>query len=357
MEKIKQLKNSIIKELIKDTEYAEYLCEQNLRDINIIDLICCAPVPLTRKAEMLKSLSAYQGETEKQFSYKTYYDEVQKALAALTLKDDEIFLCVGHTREHGEDTQFEAFPSRSVDNICKFIKSEYEFDKETCDFWHKIEKWHDRKENEIDNIYDFNTDMTDDYTFTFVYDEICYFDDYWAREYSKGKHVKKEEYDIYNKFTLFNSGSNLNLPTHFDVGDILEVDGMPFAPKVRVVVLDNACKTDCCTPQCLYLTERGVDAGALKHSHIYKIRPFDNISPLYSVKRFTGELSVEENILKTVSDYVKGDRERGNKIWEIVTRREKTKGDSDYDAMRKLILRKYIGLISNDIEDTTKGKK
>ena len=102
---------------------------------------------------------------------------------------------------------------------------------------------------------------------------------------------------------------------------------------------------------------KGVDAGALKHSHIYKIRPYDNISPLYSVKRFTGELPEEESILKTVSDYVKGDRERGNKIWEIVTRREKTKGDSDYDAMRKLMLRKYIGLISNDIEEKTKGKK
>ena len=138
MKDVQNLKNSIIKELIKDEEYAEFLCSQNLCDGDMIDLICCAPVSLDRKAEMLKSLSEYQGEAENRFSYKTYYDEVQKALAALSLKDDEIFLCVGHTRKDGEDTQFESFTSRSAENICNYIKSEYEFDKETCDFWHEI---------------------------------------------------------------------------------------------------------------------------------------------------------------------------------------------------------------------------
>ena len=89
----------------------------------------------------------------------------------------------------------------------------------------------------------------------------------------------------------------------------------------------------------MYLTERGVDAGALKHSHIYKNAPYDNISPLYSVKRFTGKLTEKESILKAVSDYVKGDREKGDKIFEIVTSDEKTEGD-DCDALRKLIMRK-----------------
>ena len=69
----------------------------------------------------------------------------------------------------------------------------------------------------------------------------------------------------------------------------------------------------------------------------YKI--YDNISPLYSVKRFTGKLTEEENILKIVSDYIKGDREKGEKIFEIVTSDERTEGDN-CDALRKLILRK-----------------
>ena len=90
----------------------------------------------------------------------------------------------------------------------------------------------------------------------------------------------------------------------------------------------------------MYLTGKGVDAGALKHSHIYKNAPYDNISPLYSVKRFTGELREDESILKDVSDYVKGNRERGDKIYGIVTRNEKTEGDSNLDVLRKLILKK-----------------
>ena len=45
MEDINNLKNNIIKELILDVEYAEFLCRQNLCDGDMIDLICCAPVP------------------------------------------------------------------------------------------------------------------------------------------------------------------------------------------------------------------------------------------------------------------------------------------------------------------------
>lgn len=342
MEKNKQLKNSIIKELILDAEYSEFLCEQNLSDGQMIDLICCAPVPLTRKAEMLKSLSVYQGKTEKLFSYKTYYYEVQKAIDGLKLNEGEIYLCIGKTSDYGDETQIEAFPSKSLDQVYSIVREEfydaihYNFDDycdwgEYCD-WYELEKWHTATEEEIKLTRTLRGDMTKNpaYTYTFIKDEICYFENFRTRWNNP------KEYEIKEKFRLFYSGSSLNLPTPFEVGDILEVNGTPFAPKVRVVVLDNTSKADCCTPQCLYLTERGVDVGALKHSHIYKIRPFDNISPLYSVKRYTGELREDESILKDVSDYVKGDRERGNKIWEIVTNDEKTE-DSNYEVLRKII--------------------
>ena len=347
MEKNKQLKNSIIKELILDTEYADYLCEQNLGDMDMIDLVCCAPVPLTRKAEMLKSLSAYQGETEKLFSYKTYYDEVQKAIDDLKLNEGEIYLCIGKTSDYGEETQLEAFPSKSLDHVYSIVREEfydaihYNFDDycdwgEYCD-WYELEKWHTATEEEIKRARTLRGDMTKNpaYTYTFIKDEICYFDNFRLRWNNP------KEYKIKEKFSLLYSGSSLNLPTPYKEGDILEVDGTPFAPKTRVVVLNNACKTDCCDPQCMYLTENGgVDAGALKRSHIYKNAPYDNISPLYSVKRYTGELREDESILKNVSDYVKDDRERGDKIYGIVTRNEKTEGDSNLDVLRKLILKK-----------------
>ena len=86
MTDFEKLKSDIIKELFKNEGYAEFLCGQPLADIQMIDMICAAPISLERKAEMLKSLSAYQnGNEDDYYSYKTYCREIRKALSALTL--------------------------------------------------------------------------------------------------------------------------------------------------------------------------------------------------------------------------------------------------------------------------------
>lgn len=307
-----RLKNGIIKELIQDKEFANFLCKQNLSDTEMIDLICAAPVSLYRKAKMLKKLSEYQKNDDKEFSYITYYNEVQMAISALSLKDDEIFIAVGYTREHGEKTQFETFPSRSIEKICKYIKNKYEFKKVTCDYWHKVEKWHKATDNEIaESIRDLgiDCDMADDYIFTFVYDEICYFR-------TKGENVK---------FDLFFSGMSLNLPTPFKVGDILEVSETPFAPKTEVLVLSTSDYDDCCSPSCLFFGKNGLEVGALKHSHIYKEYIHENVSPLYSVKRFKGKLTKKETVFAVVSEYIKNDKARGEEIYNYIMNSDKNK--------------------------------
>ena len=208
--------------------------------------------------------------------------------------------------------RLEAFPSRSLAHIYSIVNediNEKSFHSDDwCDWgvycdWYELEKWHAATKEDAKHEY-VRMDMVKgkSYTYTFVNGEICYFDNFLER------FNHRKEYRIKEKLSLVYSGNSLNLPTPWKEGDILEVDGTPFAPKVRVVVLNSRDENDCCFPCCMYLTEKGVDAGALKHSHIYENAPYDNISPLYSVKRFTGKLTAKESILKSVSDYVKGDR-------------------------------------------------
>lgn len=327
MSAYQELKNSIIKELFKNKEYAEFLCGQNLADISIIDMICAAPIPLTRKAEMLKDLSLYQdGNEEDYVSYNTYYDEIQKALDQLDLKDGEIYLCVGKTREYGEETQFESFPSKSIIDVYGIVNEETDEGKDCSDDydnWYILEKWRTATEEDAKREYLRGDMVRVGYTYTFVNGEICYFDNFWER------FKNKKEYRIKAKFTIFYSGSSLNLPTPWKEGDILEIDSTPFTPKTRVVVISTCKYCDCCFPCCLYLTENDVNVGALKHSHFYNMSVYENISPLYSAKRFTEELAPAEKVLKTVADYVKGRNEHGEEIFNLVTDYKRKKGEGD----------------------------
>lgn len=309
MGKFEELKNSAIKELIKDKEYAEYLCGLNLCDEYIIDIICAAPVSLYKKAEMLKGLASYQGKADKQSSYMTYYNEIQKALDALKLKDNEVFLVSGFTREIGETTQFEAFPSRDIKKVFSYIEGDG-YDKENCDFWYVVSKW--KKATEEDKTDYFNNDMVDDYVYFFVYDEMCYF-----CNHTKFFKKSREEQRIIEKFGVV-AGEDLNLPTLYKEGDILEVPATPFQPKTRVLVLNTTDQVDCCFPCCMYLGENGFNIGALKHSHIYKHYTDENISPLYHAKKFNGKLKGEEEAFEIVGNYIKGSREKGNEVFNYI---------------------------------------
>lgn len=324
-----ELKNKIIKELFKDEEYAEFLCGQDLADISMIDMICAAPISLIRKAEMLKELSKYQTANEEDyFSYKTYYDEIRKALDALTLKENEIFLLIGYEKGIREPKQFCVAPSKDVKMVTEYIKREYflgnEYDMETCNYWFKLEKWHDAADGEKVEDY-FIGDMNNDYTYTLLNGELCYFDNRSGRDKCG---LQKQR--IKEKLSLFYSGSSLNLPTPWKEGDILEISATPFTLTAIVVVLANSTQyCDCCLPACLYLTKRDLGVGALKHSHIYNMPVYENISPLYFVKRFTGKLKGEETVLKMISNYIKDDKERGEEIFETITHTKHNKGDLD----------------------------
>ena len=320
-----EMKKEVIKMIFGDTDYADFLCRQDLTEEYIADIICSAPVPLYKKADILKDLIGYCGITKKADYFIPYYDETKKALSALTLNKDEIFLLIGKTSEYGEETQFEAFPSRSFEKIRNYVNSG-EYDKETCDYWYELEKWRNVTDDDKYDPY-FDNDMIDDYVYTFVYGKLCYFTN--MRDIGSRN---SDEARIREKFSIYFSGISLNLPTPYKVGDIIEVATTPFAPKERVVVISNSPNKDCCHPCCLFFGKESLQVGALKHSHIYKKFVDKNISPLFNATIFKGELNDSEKVFKVVSDYVKDNPAKGSEIFTVLNgnRRVSPGGLIDY---------------------------
>lgn len=281
-----ELKDKIIKKVIKDKSYADYLIGENLSDGCMIDLICHAPVSLFQKAKWLSGLAETQVLTPQEkfyefSSYEYYLDILNAAIEELTVENTcsrgEVFILVGYCLENGESNQFECMAFNSFSRVTEYLREAFAETDECSDndCWHVLEKW-----VPINN----GDTMEESYTYTCIGSEVCYFTNYlWLEE--KVTHDNRVLHKCRSIFSLGDSGLNCNLPTPFKPGDMLEIDGRPFAPKTTVTVADNINPYDCCSPFCEYIGKDGKkEQGALKHSHIYKEYIFNCVSPLYTLK-------------------------------------------------------------------------
>ena len=70
------IKEEIIKKLIKDKNYAEYLCAVNLSEYDVATLVCHAPVSLFEKQSIYKELIAERPRervpSDERFVYENY---------------------------------------------------------------------------------------------------------------------------------------------------------------------------------------------------------------------------------------------------------------------------------------------
>ena len=113
--------------------------------------------------------------------------------------------------------------------------------------------------------------------------------------------------------------SDLNLPIPFRAGDIVTVDCRPFAPVSHAVILEVGDNFDCCCVQALYRRRNGTwDTGAVKHGYILPGRELPQLSPLYRLATFHGQLPKEERLMEQVSRYVNGEEARGSALWNAI---------------------------------------
>ena len=101
-------------------------------------------------------------------------------------------------------------------------------------------------------------------------------------------------YDCYDGYV---SSMSLNLPIPFEVGDIVVLNSLPFAP-VKAVLLTEVENIDCCGVWMLYRDTDGKwKTGALKHGHGWgNYHPI--LSPLYRLEKLVFSAKDNPELLK-----------------------------------------------------------
>lgn len=115
---------------------------------------------------------------------------------------------------------------------------------------------------------------------------------------------------------------DLNLPVPFQPGDIIVADCRPYAPPRRVLILEVGDNRDCCCLQALSIGENGnLAASAFKHNGFLAFSgEFSLISGLYRARRWTGELTAEEDPFARLSPLIRAKPELGIEIEDYTSR-------------------------------------
>ncbi len=306
---------SILQEIFPSAEMASYLAKCPISDdidcsrdngldgappeklplyrYQIEDAVSGALIPLKRKREIFLLLA--EGEEDGYFS--TLADAASRAIQKMQMEPGEFFFLKGyysggasHFREYALD------PYLSWENIFACIREflgDLEGGKEELTYF-VAEKWSPDGKGNLKN----------DYNYTLVGSDVCYF----------------ECNGLFDPDQIeFAGGGDLNLPVPFRAGDIVTIDCRPFAPVSHAVSVEVGDNADCCCLQALFRESGGTwDTGAVKHGQIFPDYGYSQLSPLYRLSSFHGQLSEEESLLQKVSGYVNGDEGRGAALWDFI---------------------------------------
>ena len=304
-----QLYVDIIKETIKSKIMQEHLI-QNIHQLSRYewaDMICSVPIALERKAYLLEEWSRCTVEGETKEFYEHAAKRIRGWLGRLELKEGELFCLCGYCNEHGERHQFESAPFYSLEKALQHLQEEEseKDDDSEANYWYELEKWEPDEEGHLEETIEY----------MILDGKLCY-----AWDFDKSV---KEHYPVH-------FSCDLDLPTPFQVGDIVTIDCRPIQPLRRVLILEEGDHRDCCLPQGLYVRkDKKLDTGAIKHNSIFKdthwtvSRP--EIPALYCAEKYEGVLMEEELILREISRWLQGGEARGRALWEYMREEEDVK--------------------------------
>lgn len=302
---MESIKNHIISSCGFSEEMKSYLLGDELSEFELIEIILGAPIPLTQKRALLESMNTPDSKITADISKCIL--EIDKALDALELKDGELFTLTECWYDYDflDENKSSGEPFFSFQALLNYISNIVEEETEdleegeeyTC--WTKATKW----------VVNGNGTATEVYSYIFIGNEICYF---WRISET-----------LRNGFGGYRSSIDLNLLIPFQVGDIVTLDCLPFAPVKRAVINEITHNYDCCGVRILYRQQREINGneewaeGALKHGHGWN-HYYPLLSPLYRLSRYTGELPPEERLMAEVQQYVSQDPENGRILEEFI---------------------------------------
>lgn len=284
----------ILKELFPSAEMASYLAECALTRMDLRNAVAYAAIPLARKRDLFLRLASGKDTAY----FRRQAGAVEGALREMQAKPGEFFYlkCCQYSDESFFHKEKGLEPYLSWEHIFERIREYrgYLADDEKELTWFEVEKWSPDGAGELKNDYDYTVFGT----------EVCYV-----------AYNDSPRWD----WPGFSTDRDLNLPVPFQAGDIVTIDCRPSAPVSHAVILEVGDNRDCCCLQALYRNDDGTwDTGAVKHGYVLPNHHAPEISPLYRLASFRGQLRSEEQLLEQVSRYVNGDEGRGAALWDHI---------------------------------------
>ena len=358
--------NEDMRDVLKQCGFSEEMITYNtsegtLSEHQIAEIICKAPVSLKAKTEMLVSLRKknsikYDSFTNvsKLMSEGADFEHIKQTIcdvigdfgicfddccaairnAEFDLKYNDLYeeqriYCLFNEWYDPQIYYVKSEPSgvfKSMKDAMEYIRREEEFDNEyfadvydeeseeeyPVATWYKLEVW---------NIHDNGSWESFRYDYYIYNGEVCWFERLNLQKEKNGY----EYYSAHDSDRNFLGGFlDLNLPTPFKPGDIVNIDCYPFGPSFHAMVTEAHAQYDCCMPQILFkmpYTDKW-KLEALKHKRFYKEAKLHSyeppLSPLYRIRSVSeDELKDSDALLVKLSKELNGDEDMARAFWDV----------------------------------------
>ena len=283
-------------QFVPSKEMADYLKTYDHTISGIGKIIFYSARPIMEKYEALKEVGPSILASGYEYDIEDYNNFIKSIEMALEFKDAEgVFTVEVHFFDDEttkDDCNFESVCA-SYDDVVDFIQE----DLEICEtqpqdiHWFEVTKWVKNKQGKYVSAC----------LYVFAHNELI------------GVEIDD---DFMHEHVSYYGTDELNLPVPFKSGDIVEVDGYPYTPKKRLLIMEVGDNWDCCCLQGLFQEYDGKwKTAAVKHNWI-GFETFPQMSPLYTMHTYTGPLEGNDAFLKEVSDWIAGDEEKASKLWD-----------------------------------------
>lgn len=318
--------HSVLDACIPSEEMRAFLSKEIVSKATIGQIIRDAPISLYKKASLLEYLASKENilqdlldMIERQsllashhFSYVVMFviensfffqrKTIQKAIDVLEQSGDGVFNLIEkwYDDELLDEKSSSGAPFLSMSKALEYIRD----DMEECDFdetttgWYELEKW----------VLESDDDLVLRYTYTFIGDVPVFCFEH--KPYGSKKPLGWRALD-------YPTGL-LDIPLPCDVGDIVTIDCLPFAPPKPALIIEGP-KPDSCYPQMLSRNQRGKwNIDSLKQAYFSNgaAGTFLALSPCYKLRIHDEPLTGDEEILHEVQGWLRANPGRGRALWE-----------------------------------------
>lgn len=336
MEESRTKKNNTYKKYIDEfmpsDEMRNYLKTQELTPYQIASLIFNSPYSIDQKKNAFYSLLNETDDNELKALGSNCIENIERSYELLNTGG--VFKVTSSFVNGIVELNDEGLFSNYKD-VKEFIASDIkECEYKDYDYYsYFVEKWIKNSDGILENVI----------TYYVIKNEICYF------KYSPlGDYLKEFLQGFEPKIRNF----ELNVPTPFKVGDVVEFDGYPFAKITFSLILSTGDNQDCCSLWNLYWADpRTWKTGAVKHGDVgYILRGNEFfVSPLYNAKRYDGVLPSTFKIFHEIKQAFGDDEQKYYELDSFVSARGITEDEIQNFINSEVVKKTNINNNKNDI--------